>query len=229
MPYKRGAVPREASVIMGLVRSQLAFLILLVAAARPRSLLAQYQKYEGVPVVNIRFVPAEQPLEGAELFDLLPLKRDQPLRMTVVRASMERLFATGRYRDIQVDAEPYAGGVIVTFITTNSWFVGNISVGGKVDDPPNRGQLSNASRLDLGQPYTDRDLDVAVAGQRRLLEGNGLYLSSIRPVFDYDTDHQQINIRFEIDSGKRARCGPPVLTGDFKLDPDRVLHATKYR
>ncbi len=214
---------------MGLVRSQLAFLILLLAAARPRSLLAQYQKYEGQPVVNIRFVPAEQPLEGAELFEMLPLKRDQPLRMPVVRASMERLFASGRYRDIQVDAEPYNGGVIVTFVTTNSWFVGNISVGGNVDDPPNRGQLSNASRLDLGQAYTDRDLDVAVAGQRRLLEGNGLYLSSIRPVFDYDTDHQQINIRFEIDSGKRARFGTPLLTGDFKLDPERVLHATKFR
>jgi len=105
---------------MGLVRSQLAFLILLLAAVRPQSLLAQYQKYEGQPVVNIRFVPAEQPLEGAELFEMLPMKRDEPLRMPVVRASIERLFATGRYRDIQVNAEPYNGGVIVTFVTTNN-------------------------------------------------------------------------------------------------------------
>jgi outer membrane protein insertion porin family len=214
---------------MGLVRSQLAFLILLLAAVRPRSLFAQYQKYEGRPVLNIRFVPAVQPLEGAELFEMLPLKRDQPLGMAVVRASIERLFATGRYRDIQVDAEPYDDGVIVTFMTTNSWFVGNVSVGGNVDDPPNPGQLSNASRLELGQPYTDRDLDIAVNSQRRLLEGNGLYLSAIRPVFDYDTEYQQINIRFEIDSGKRARFGPPLLTGDFKLDPSRVVHATKFR
>src|ERR1035437_1957086 len=92
---------------MRLVRSLLAYSILLLAAAQPRSLLAQYQKYEGQPVVNIRFEPAEQPLEGAELFDMLPLKRDQPLRMSVVRSSVERLLATGRYRDIQVDAEPY--------------------------------------------------------------------------------------------------------------------------
>ena len=35
--------------------------------------------------------------EGAELFEMLPLKRDQPLRMPVVRSSIERLFATGRY------------------------------------------------------------------------------------------------------------------------------------
>src|ERR1035438_2170070 len=84
-----------------LVRSLLGYSMLLLAVAQPRSLQAQYLKYEGQPVVNIRFEPAEQPLEGAELFDMLPLKRDQPLRMSVVRASVERLFATGRYRAIR--------------------------------------------------------------------------------------------------------------------------------
>jgi outer membrane protein insertion porin family len=218
-----------ASVIIELVRSLLAFPILLLAAAQPPSLLAQYQKYEGQPVVNIRFEPAVQPLEGAELFEMLPLKRGEPLRMSVVRASVERLFATGRYRDIQVDAEPYTGGVIVKFITTNSWFIGNVSVSGNVNDPPNRSQLSNASRLELGQQYTDNDLNTAVTGQRRLLEGNGLYLSTIHPFFDYDTAHQQVNIRFEIDSGKRSHFATPVLLGDFKMDPARVVTATKFR
>jgi outer membrane protein assembly complex protein YaeT len=146
-----------------------------------------------------------------------------------VRASVERLFATGRYRDIQVDAESSDGGVIVKFITTNSWFIGDVSVSGKVEDPPNRSQLVNATRLDLGQPYIENELDTAVIGQRRLLEGNGLYLSAIHPVFDYDPAHQQVNIRFEIDSGRRARFGTPVLLGDFKMDPARVLTATKFR
>ena len=213
---------------MRLVRSLLAF-ILFLAAAQPRSLLAQYQKFEGRPVVNIRFEPAEQPLEGAELFEMLPLKRDQPLRMSVLRASVERLFATGRYSDIQVDAEAYNGGVIIKFITTNSWFIGNISAAGNIDDPPNRGQLVNASRLELGQLYTDRQLETAVATQRRLLESNGLYLSTIHPVFEYDQKYQQVNIRFDIDSGKRARFGTPILLGDFKLDPAKVLTATKFR
>jgi outer membrane protein assembly complex protein YaeT len=212
-----------------LVRSLLAYSVLLLAAAQPRSLLAQYQKYEGQPVVNIRFEPAQQPLEGAELFEMLPLKRGEPLRMSVVRASVERLFSTGRYRDIQVDAAPGPGGVIITFITVNSWFIGNVSVSGKVDDPPNRGQLANATRLDLGQPYNQNEMDSAVNGQRRLLEGNGLYLSTILPVFEYDPAHQQVHIRFDIDSGRRARFGEPVLLGDFKLDPARVLTATRFR
>jgi outer membrane protein assembly complex protein YaeT len=217
---------------MALVRSLLGYflcVIVLLAAASGR-LLAQDQKYEGMQVVNIRFDPAAQPLEGAELFEILPLKRGEPLHMSVVRASIERLFASGRYADIQVDVEPYTGGgVIVKFITTASWFIGDVSVGGKRSDPPNRGQLANASRLDLGQPYSDNALETAVIAQRRLLESNGLYQSTIRPVFDYDTEHQQINIRFEINGGRRARFGPPVLLGDLKMDPERIVRATKFR
>jgi outer membrane protein insertion porin family len=214
------------------VRSPLAYtpcIILLLAAAQPPSLLAQYQKYEGRPVVNIRFEPAAQPLEGSELFEILPLKRGEPLRMSVVRATVERLYATGYYRDIQVDAEPYNGGVIIKFITTNSWFIGDVSASGRINSPPNRGQLVNATRLELGQPYLDNQLEPALNSQRHLMDSNGLFLGSIRPVFDYDTVHQQVNIRFVINSGRRARFGPPVLLGNFNLDPKRVLRATDFR
>src|SRR5260370_14009180 len=61
------------------------------------------------------------------------------------------------------------------------------------------------------------------------MESNGLYLGAIRPVFDYDTVQQQVNIRFVIDSGRRASFGPPVLVGNFNLDPKRVLRATAFR
>jgi outer membrane protein assembly complex protein YaeT len=215
------------------VRTSLAYLLccFLLVAFRPAKVLAQGQKYEGLNVVNVRFEPpaSRQPVDPEELFQILPMKRDQPFSMDVVRASIERLFATGRYADIQVDVEPYNPGVIVTFRTKNSWFIGNVSVAGKIKDPPNPGQLVNATRLELGLPYNDSALDQAVAGQRRLLEANGLFLSYIRPVFDYDDRHQQINIRFEIDSGKRARFTTPVMNGDLKLSFERVLRATKFR
>src|SRR4051794_3286906 len=133
---------------MNPVRSLLAFfpcIALLIAG--PRIVQGQPRKFEGTKIVNIRFDPPDQPLEPTELFEMLPLKKDQPLHMNVVRASIERLFASGRYSDIQVDADPYDDGVIVTFRTKNSWFIGNVSVAGRLSDPPNPGQLVNATRL----------------------------------------------------------------------------------
>jgi outer membrane protein assembly complex protein YaeT len=215
---------------MMVVRPLLALSLLLLAwaAALPEA-QCQTQKYAGLNVVNIQFDPMDQPLEASELYEILPLKRGQPLRVADVRASIERLFATGRYADIQVDAEPYDGGVIIRFLTKNSWFIGNVKVAGKISNPPNSGQLENATQLDLGQPYTDAKLQLAIEGQRRLLESNGLYRPAIRPVFDYDSQYQQVHIRFEVDSGPRARFTSPTLHGDLKMDPTRIIAATKWR
>ena len=192
-------------------------------------LLAQYQKYEGNEIVNIQFVPPEQPVDPMELFQILPLKRGQPLHITDVRAAIDRLFATGRYSDIQVDAEPYTDGVIIRFLTKNSWFLGNVHASGPISDPPNSGQLENATDLDLGQPYTDAKLQQAIANQRRLLQDNGLFRAFVTPNFNYDSPHQQINIGFNVDSGPRAHLTTPVLQGDLKIDADKIVAATKWR
>ncbi|HWC96830.1 MAG TPA: outer membrane protein assembly factor BamA [Candidatus Sulfopaludibacter sp.] len=205
--------------------------LLLLALAGLQVGKAQYQKFEGKPVKNIQFSPSAQPLEPDELFQILPLKRGQPLRVADVRASIERLFATGRYADIQVDAEPYEDGAIIRFITTNSWFVGSVTVDGAVSSPPNVSQLENATLLNLGEPYTEAKLADAKGGQERLLEANGLYRPTVRPVLDWESGkgYQQVNIRFDVDSGRRARFTTPILLGDIKMDEARILKATKFQ
>jgi outer membrane protein insertion porin family len=204
---------------------------LVAAAANPFPLRAQYQKYEGQPIRTIHFEPDDQPLEASELHEILPLRMNQPLRMADVRASIERLFATGRYADIQVEAQPYRDGVAIIFKTQNSWFVGAVSAGGDISSPPNPGQLENAANLSLGQPYTEAHLEQGMANQRRLLESNGLYRSTVSPLFDWESDraYEQVNIRFLVNSGPRARYTTPVLSGDLKMDAARIRNATGFR
>ena len=100
-----------------------------------------------------------------------------------------------------------------------------------ISSPPNAGQLENSARLDLGTPFTSEKLQQAVTGQRALLENNGLFESGIEPSLDYATDRavQQVNIGFEVDSGRRAIFGPPAITGDPKMDAERILGATKFQ
>ena len=138
------------------VRFLMVTLVGWTATARAAS--SDTRSYEGRPIVDIQFSPPEQPLASTDLEQAITLKKGVPLRMADIRESMQRLFATGRFEDIQVDAEPAAGGVIVQFIIRNSWFVGRVSVDGKVGEPPNTGQLFNATRLDLGQPFHEEDL-----------------------------------------------------------------------
>ena len=206
-------------------------LAVLLALTGSGAAFAQYQKYEGLPVRNIQFDPADQPLEADELLQILPLKRGQNLRMADVRATIERLFATGRYADIQVEADTYQDGVMIRFVTTSSWFVGSVAVRGAISNPPNSAQLDNATQLNLGEPYTEAKIAEAQTSQQHLLEANGLYRATLHPVFDWESgkDYQQVNIRFDADSGPRARFTTPVIEGDPKIDASRILNATKFR
>src|SRR5689334_18489568 len=137
------------------------FALALLAAARAPVLHAQAAKFEGLPVRTIQFSPAEQPLEAEELHQILPLQMNEALHMATVRSSIERLFATGRYLDIQVDAQPYRDGVAIVFNTKAAWFVGDVSATGDISSPPSPGQLENATGLNLGEPYTDAAIDQA--------------------------------------------------------------------
>src|SRR4051794_15172003 len=162
---------------------------LLFAVAAFGPLEAQQPKYEGQTVTTIQFEPRDQPLEAAELHEILPLQMNRPLRMAEVRASIDRLFATGRYTDIQVDAQPYNGGVAITFKTKDRWFVGAVSIAGNVANPPGTGQLENATNLALGEAFSEAKLHEAVARQERLHESNGLFRSSIKPAVDYESTY----------------------------------------
>jgi outer membrane protein insertion porin family len=217
---------------MGMVRTRLAYSVFALSAlvaAPPPALRAQSGDFEGRRIADIQFQPAVQPVESAELEAMLPLRKGQPLRMEDVRASIARLFATGRYADIQVDAEPEQDGVLIRLITKNSWFIGDVTIQGDIPSPPSTGQLENATRLDLGQPFHEAGVQEATANQRRLLESDGFYRSQIQPVLGEDNQYQQINIAFGIVPGPRARFGEPRLEGDLQMDARRVLEATKFR
>jgi len=185
--------------------------------------------YDGKAIQAIRYEPVKQPLTSDELNRVLALRPGSQLHLDDVRAAIRRLYATGVYQDVEFGWEAAPGGVVVVIRTTEQWFVGPVEVRGKVKLPPSEGQLSNATRLELGTPFNDDDLDSAVKGIQGLMERNGLYRGSIQPKIDHDQEHQQISLTFQVDSGKRARMSEPKITGDLKLPPDEIAKAAKYK
>lgn len=194
------------------------------------ALLAGAQQYEGKRISVISFDPSVQPLDPAELAAILPLKAHVPLKLSDVKRSIERLYATGRYRDIEVNALPVGTDqVAIQFVTKNSWFIGHVSVSGNIPDPPNPGQLVNASRLYLGTPFLEADVKAAQGNISRLLTANGFYEAVVKPEIEYSDVAEQVNIDFVITPGKRARFTAPNLTGDFQLSAKQIIKATKWK
>lgn len=192
------------------------------------ALYAEPRNYEGKPVRRILFEPRLQPLPEEELYGLLPLRVGEPLRLEAVRESLARLYATGRYRDIAADVEVADGGVVVEFLTRTTWFIGRVSVEG-VPEPPNRGQLINAARLELGREFREEQASAAMDNIVAVLRNNGFYQAKVDRFLDYQPAFSQVNILFQVDPGPRARFGEPVVRGVPPEKVKPVIKATRWR
>lgn len=202
-------------------------LVALCLGAHPSRASAAPQEYEGRTIVAIEYRPAEQPYSREYLDRINPLKVGQPLRLANVRAAIERLYATGRYRNIIVDAGSAAGGVDLRITTEPNFFVGRVTVD-RVPSPPNEGVLTNATRLELGTLYTEDAEQQAVRNLRELLQHNGFYQAKIASEFYPDPATQEMNVRFRIESGPRARYWAPVITGAPERDQHKIVDQTRW-
>jgi outer membrane protein assembly complex protein YaeT len=184
---------------------------------------------EGRTIATIQFEPRVQPLSPLELNEILPVKIGEPLRMAAVRDAIKRLYETGRYTDIAVDAQPYNDQVLVIFVTKNSWFIGKVAAVGDIGEPPNPGQLANAASLDLGRPFEESMLEGAMERMKNLLKGNGYFEAAITPQVQYDAATQQAHVTFHVEPQGRARYGTPVLKGDLKAPEEKVISWANWR
>ncbi len=185
-------------------------------------------EYEGKPIASIQFEPAKQPLTADQLLALIPLRAGQPLHGADVQEGIQRLYATGEYADIAVDAELGAAGVTIKFMTKPAFFIGNIAVAG-VPEPPNRGQLVVATRLQLGAEYSEDDVKRAVDRLMDVAKRNGFYHVNVEPNTAVDPVGQRVNIDFQIDPGKRARFDGVIANGKTERSTDSIIHSTGWK
>lgn len=192
--------------------------IFLLLAGTSRLLLGAVEDFEGVSVSRIRFDPLQQPIPQDELFTLVPLRVGEPLRLLDVRTAIQRLHATGRYTQISVHAEREDAGLAIRIETKGTWFIGRVTVDG-VPEPPNRGQLVNATKLLLGAEFHTDDLQSATANLETKLEANGFFEAKVESDVTYDAPTEQVFIAFRIVPGPRAKLTAPVING---APPDRI-------
>ena len=171
------------------------------------------------------FDPEQQPIPPEQIRISLQLRPGDRLDEATLGQAIERLFATGRYEDIVASGDEAASGVAVTFHTRSKYFLSHITVDGTVP-PPGAEQLVNSAALNLGEGFDDETLTAAASQMQAMLRANGFFASTIR----YETRNrdtaEQTDVRFIVEPGHRARFATPVLEGDPKFKPSRILRAT---
>jgi outer membrane protein insertion porin family len=192
---------------------------------------AQFSPPEGRVVVAIRQQPgdpAEAALDTAEFHNLVAQKAGEPYNSELIRESIKRLYATGNFADIRVDATEQGTGVAVTFLTNARYFIGVVRVTG-VPPPPSSGALESATGLELGRPFLEEDIAAVIERLKRELEDEGYFQAAIRYRTERHPGSQQVDVSFDVDVGERAKLGEVHITGTPVIAPQRLLQEAKWQ
>lgn len=200
-------------------------------AAKPEPtvapLTANLGQYAGLKVTAIQYAGVEF-TKTDRLLAELSQKVDEPFDPEKVRQTTRRLFATGRYRNIDVRVEKTGGGVTLIFAGTPRYYVGRIQIDGIRDDRLTS-LVEYGTNLDPGTAFTDTDVDVATDSVKQVLAQNGYYEPQIAVKTDRDDAGQQVNITYTIAIGPQARVGNVTLMGKSTGAPDMGISEAEFR
>lgn len=223
------AAPRLRVGFIGLLVALAASLASGQAAVPDPSPAPGLMPYEGLRVKAIEFRTAA-PVNVERLRATMAQKVDEPLDHDKLGQSIRSLYATGKFADIQVEADKQPSGqVTLVFIARENYFIGLVSVVGTPRRMPAR-QFVNAAKLPLGEPFTEERLQEALSRMNALFQDNGYYQATITPKFTYRRQDQQVDVEFVLHPGALAKIGkievsanPPIpvlaVEGIAKLYP----------
>jgi outer membrane protein assembly complex protein YaeT len=165
--------------------------------------------------------------DAESLLSMLPQKMNEPLDRYKVRQSVQALYNTGRFAEIQVEAQRKpAGEVVLVFDARENYFFGSILAEGSPAHPSNS-QLVNASKLNLGEQYTDEKIAAGIEGMQRTLQEDGYYQATIKPYYEWDSRNQQVKVEFMVERGKPARIGVINVGGSSGYSTEEVRKISK--
>ncbi len=181
---------------------------------------------QGMKVASVELHSNVQ-LPPERLQELVAQKVNEPLDKNKVRRSLQALYATGRFADIQVDAQRAPQNqVSLVFVAQENYFVGFTWVE-NAPNPPTGDQLINASKLQLGELFTEQKLQDSLARMQRTMEANGYYQGKITAFKTQHANTQQMDIKFHVDRGQPARIGQVIVRGDPGMTVQEVESSAK--
>jgi len=146
------------------------------------------------------------------IYSQLTQKAGEPLDPDKVRSDLKRLFASGRYRDINVSAVTTGNGLTLIYAGTARYYVGRIEVVG-VKQERLASMLTFSTKLDPGTPFTEAQIPAAVESVKQTLAENGYYEGTVQVVTAKDDVGHQINATFTVVTGPQARVGEVAVGG----------------
>lgn len=184
-------------------------------------------KLKGLTVERVEFEGVEFSAQDA-LPSELAQQPGKPLDPDAVRQSMRRLYATGRYRNLEARATRTATGVVLIFTGAGRYYIGRVLVSG-VKEERLTSLLEASTNLQPGVRFAQADLNTALKSVKDTLGQNGYYEANVTAVTKADDANQQMNVTIVVQQGVKARVGGVNAAGDPGMTPAEFRSKAKLK
>ena len=190
----------------------------------PMPPLATLSSYQGMIVKNIEFRGIESDRRSSpQMRELVQQEIGKPLDRQKLRHSLQALYATGKFSDLQVEAQRTSSQEItLVFEAEPNFFIGSITTDAGLKHPSDN-QLVDSAKLQLGEVLTEAKVEQSIERMRGILRDNGYYRATISVTETQRADVQLINIHFHVVPGPQARIGVVTVEGDPGLTTEEVV------
>jgi outer membrane protein assembly complex protein YaeT len=141
---------------------------------------------------------------------------------------LKALYASGRFAELRVEANPGPGGVHVLFVGRAQYFVGVVRVEGAPSVLESR-ILVTSTRLRLGEPVSDDLLKAAQKHISDVLASNGYYRATVRYGVRPNPATQEAEVVFAVFSGKPALFSGAEFQGQPGFPPAKLAKVAGWR
>src|SRR5947209_12451805 len=179
----------------------------------PDQAASAFARYSGYRIRSVSLKGAQR-IEQSDMLKSIPLQPGQILDRATVRASLQQLFATGRFRTIAAEVTPSPDRFLdVNLVVEEKLYIGSLFVYGG-QRHPTENQLVNSSKLQIGQEFDEDLVAAGIERMKRVLAEDGYFAPTIRMDSSIDPAHQRIELSFIVDRGPHARVGQVIVKGD---------------
>jgi outer membrane protein insertion porin family len=166
------------------------------------------QQYYGTPIASLTISGSESQAD----LQALPIRVGDVLTPENVRASLEKLYETGRYSQVDVDANQSPdGNTSLIFNVHLIYFFSTF----RLEPPDILGDrsLSSYFRLPVGESYSAATIDRIVQDTLELLRSEGYFQAKISVAEERDEATHLVTVILKTEAGERAKIGRIVIRG----------------
>ena len=189
-------------------------------------LLAESGSPEGMLVgrLELRAAGPLRRISTADLWNLVALEEGRPYLMSKAKQTVQRLYATRAFHDVQVEALPveHSKSVDVKIHLVRRYLLQEVRFSGDLQ-LANR-ELRRELALREGQAYSHEQLQKTLTRLQELYRQNGFYQAQIEPGYQLDGENALVTLSLIVEAGKRATVGSLNLDYDGEIE-EREIHS----